>query len=408
MADLLDVLRQLAQGGSPGDLQGEASDEEDDEGEEDEERGSSSGGRLSVGERLQSCVVAFRIVRSNLDALNVDLRAFYVQLYVLLLEAPVDFESEGVLAEALQVMLWEGRHTDLQRCAAFIKRLAAAALHWDAGRGMAALVVIRQLLQRHAKCRNLLENEPGGGAAAGFVGSDGSFRPEESNPEASGSLSSVLWELPLLATHYQPALSSLASLIANLVDSNPSSAPAHLQSSMTPVAALVAYSNSQGTFRPAVPQPSRKKGRGGDGAGRRGNGPLPSVAMTPNFLSLLEGAYGVGVQNGSDMLGQMSRNGHENGVEHLLDSKVVGRIERQEGDEEGSREFDELFREYFREVRAFADNKRLRKELRRTKRLSLLMETELSKRRKKPEEKGKGKRKDKVGGKGLKGLRRVK
>lgn len=41
---------------------------------------------LSVSERLQCCIVAFRVMRSNLDALNVDLHDFFVQLYNLLLE----------------------------------------------------------------------------------------------------------------------------------------------------------------------------------------------------------------------------------------------------------------------------------------------------------------------------------
>ena len=92
---------------------------------------------MSVEERLRCCIVAFRIVRSNLDALTVDLREFYTQLYRLLLEAPLASSGEEALAEALQVMLAEGRHTDLQRCAAFIRRLTAAALQMDTARAMA-------------------------------------------------------------------------------------------------------------------------------------------------------------------------------------------------------------------------------------------------------------------------------
>lgn len=41
---------------------------------------------LTVSERLQCCIVAFKIMKSNLDALNVDLQDFFVQLYNLLLE----------------------------------------------------------------------------------------------------------------------------------------------------------------------------------------------------------------------------------------------------------------------------------------------------------------------------------
>lgn len=41
---------------------------------------------LTVGERLQCCMIAFKIIRSNLDALTIDLRDFYVQLYNLVFE----------------------------------------------------------------------------------------------------------------------------------------------------------------------------------------------------------------------------------------------------------------------------------------------------------------------------------
>lgn len=65
MADLMNYLRKLAGGG-----------------------GSSENGshRLTVSERLQCCIVAFKVMRNNLDALNVDLQEFFVQLYGLILE----------------------------------------------------------------------------------------------------------------------------------------------------------------------------------------------------------------------------------------------------------------------------------------------------------------------------------
>lgn len=41
---------------------------------------------LNVSERLQCCIIAFRVMKNNLDALNVDLQDFFVQLYNLLFE----------------------------------------------------------------------------------------------------------------------------------------------------------------------------------------------------------------------------------------------------------------------------------------------------------------------------------
>lgn len=66
MGDLLECLKKLA-------------------GYSDHNDGSMQN-HLSVSERLQCCIVAFMVMRNNLDALNVDLQDFFVQLYNLLLE----------------------------------------------------------------------------------------------------------------------------------------------------------------------------------------------------------------------------------------------------------------------------------------------------------------------------------
>lgn len=42
--------------------------------------------QLTVSERLQCCIVAFKVMKINLEALNVDLQDFFVQLYGLILE----------------------------------------------------------------------------------------------------------------------------------------------------------------------------------------------------------------------------------------------------------------------------------------------------------------------------------
>lgn len=41
---------------------------------------------LTVSERLRCCIIAFRFMKNNLDALNVDLQNFFVQLYNIILE----------------------------------------------------------------------------------------------------------------------------------------------------------------------------------------------------------------------------------------------------------------------------------------------------------------------------------
>lgn len=69
MADLMNYLRKLAGGGS--DSNGSLEN---------------SSKPLTVSERLQCCIVAFKVMKSNLDALNIDLQDFFAQLYSLILE----------------------------------------------------------------------------------------------------------------------------------------------------------------------------------------------------------------------------------------------------------------------------------------------------------------------------------
>lgn len=66
MGDLMNCLRKLACGSSNSD--------------------GSSHKLLTVSERLQCCIIASKVMRNNLDALNVDLHEFFIQLYNLIIE----------------------------------------------------------------------------------------------------------------------------------------------------------------------------------------------------------------------------------------------------------------------------------------------------------------------------------
>lgn len=82
MGDLLEVLRRLALGGAALLLDDTPDPEAPPEVDDDVS--------LTPDEQLQCCVAAFRIVKGALDALNVDLRDFYVRLYQLLPEVPFE------------------------------------------------------------------------------------------------------------------------------------------------------------------------------------------------------------------------------------------------------------------------------------------------------------------------------
>nr|GMC52534.1 nucleolar complex protein 3 homolog [Ipomoea batatas] len=240
MSDLLKYLRKLAGGVVDGN--GSAGN---------------SSTHLTVTERLQCCIVAFRVMRNNLDALNVDLQHFFVQLYNLIIEYRPGRDQGEILAEALKIMLCDDRQHDMQRAAAFIKRLATFSLCFGSAESMAALVTLKHLLQKNVKCRNLLENDAGGGSVSGAIAK---YHPYASDPNLSGALASVLWELNLLSKHYHPAVSTMASGISMMSVANNQV----LHSKTSPQQAFMELSLEKESFIPEIdskrPTIKRKKG----------------------------------------------------------------------------------------------------------------------------------------------------
>nr|XP_007132186.1 hypothetical protein PHAVU_011G073300g [Phaseolus vulgaris]ESW04180.1 hypothetical protein PHAVU_011G073300g [Phaseolus vulgaris] len=145
---------------------------------------------LTVSERLQCCIVAFRVMRNNLHALNVDLQDFFMHLYNLVLEY-----RPGSLCSLVIISL----NITLTRCMPKLQYIT--------------LVTVKHLLQKNVKCRNLLENDIGGGSVSGTIPK---YLPYSTDPILSGALTSVLWELNLLSSHYHPAISTLASGISTM------------------------------------------------------------------------------------------------------------------------------------------------------------------------------------------------
>lgn len=88
------------------------------------------------------------------------------------------------------------------------------------------------------------------------------YQPYAADPNLSGALASVLWELDLLSKHYQPAISTLASSISSMTT-------AHNQvllSNVSPQQAFLDLSLERETFTPPSHSMKlnnkRKKGSG--------------------------------------------------------------------------------------------------------------------------------------------------
>ncbi|GER33872.1 nucleolar complex-associated protein [Striga asiatica] len=265
MADLMHCLRKLAGGGRKSANSSEESC------------------HLTVTERLRCCIVAFKVMRNNLDALNVDLQEFFVQFYNLILEYRPGRDQGEVLAEALKIMLCDDRQHDMQRAAAFIKRLASFSLCFGSAESMAALVTVKHLLLKNVKCRNLLENDAGGGSVAGAIASvtvpvgppvsgitdntgryDTKYQPHAVDPNRSGALASVLWELNLLTKHYHPSVSTIASSISTMNTTNNQVYHTHI----SPQQAYMDLSRESKSFDPPgdVKKTSVKKRKGNNKA----------------------------------------------------------------------------------------------------------------------------------------------
>ncbi|KAL6567629.1 hypothetical protein OROGR_001297 [Orobanche gracilis] len=295
MADLMNSLRKLAGSGRV---------LEDD---------SENPCQLTVSERLHCCIVAFKVMKNNLDALNVDLHDFFVQFYNLILEYRPGRDQGEVLAEALKIMLCDDRQHDMQKAAAFIKRLSSFSLCFGSAESMAALVTVKHLLMKNVKCRNLLENDAGGGSVAGSVAiphntwdSTGTevvkssnimcidayvsyfwitssviligfhssldaddlqlnyqkYHPHAVDPNQSGALASVLWDLNLLTKHYHPAVSSIASSISTMATSSNQVHHSHV----SPQQAYMELSQENKSFAVSndVRRASSKKRKGND------------------------------------------------------------------------------------------------------------------------------------------------
>ena len=107
-------------------------------------------------------------------------------------------------------MLCDARSIDMARLAAFVKRLANAALHAGAGEATGLVAAARHLMSRYVTLRAALDND---GAIPGV------YKPDALDPAECGAQSTMLWEMALLPHHWHPAVRVYA----------PSSTPSSLQ-----------------------------------------------------------------------------------------------------------------------------------------------------------------------------------
>ncbi|TPX66830.1 hypothetical protein SpCBS45565_g04211 [Spizellomyces sp. 'palustris'] len=189
------------------------------------------------------CVIAaFQLLSGQGEALNLDLKDFYNSMYTQLMRLPMNPEAALAVAgtqamaerraqqaksskivhienksgseielalHGFELLFYKKRQVPAERVAAFVKRLAIAALHLPANAVLACLAIIRSLIIRFPRLESLLDAE-------GRLGT-GIYQPMLDDPELSNPFATNLWEMTLFTQHYHPTVSSLAKHVASTI-----------------------------------------------------------------------------------------------------------------------------------------------------------------------------------------------
>ncbi|GIL93115.1 hypothetical protein Vretifemale_20565 [Volvox reticuliferus] len=207
----------------------------------------------------------------------------------------------ALLSRVLEALLCEPKMADMQRTAAFVKRMAGVALMAGPGEAMALWATIARLLRRYPKLANLLEYEGEAPTVGGRT-----YDPYCADPSESGALATTLWEVCFASgspePHYHPHLAQAAGSLMALRPGAASAAAAtggggggavHLAGPLGMPATITelaeAYDASGGLMRPPPPPPrATAGGRKGKGGRRGGFGTAAALAPSPKFLEAIE------------------------------------------------------------------------------------------------------------------------
>ncbi|KAK9813219.1 hypothetical protein WJX72_010918 [[Myrmecia] bisecta] len=266
-----------------------------------------AGSALPLSARLQVLLTAADILKGQGEALTVDRRELYTQLYAALLYAPISplladeqlhwddpkavsaaapvqraqqaqqaprqaqqqggkpsagASSSGDMGTqltraAFQMLCEQGRAVDPAQLAAFIKRLGCSALQLGSGEAMGMLGVLDRLLRRNQKLRSLLEHEAGAPAWASAAVAALGLADEKVLAGAP------VWELSLLTRHYHPHVAQAAASVVAMPIQGGGSVSGVLAARDGPGGLASAYSTAMGGFRPAPAVPRKRLGSQG-------------------------------------------------------------------------------------------------------------------------------------------------
>ncbi|KAG0228530.1 hypothetical protein BGW41_003390 [Actinomortierella wolfii] len=205
--------------------------------------------------QLLCIVCAFQLMQGQGEALNMDLKAFYVEFYTILQSVAMSTDLEGNIFEAaeqsakdkeeqerLEKLRRKGRrHDDGKgdqtlvvlaterelilkgfelmffsnkgkippiRAASFLKRLAIASLQVPNKSAKEFLMVMKRLIQRQPQVDQLLTGTDEDRAGNGV------YLPYLNDPELCNPMASSLWEFELMKSHFDPKVRAMAKQVS--------------------------------------------------------------------------------------------------------------------------------------------------------------------------------------------------
>lgn len=267
---------------------------------------------LEFLESLHVLLTSCEVLKGRGEALNVDASSLYECMYRVSAEAPLQSGAEigllpgeshatsvmeqnmleELLASIMQKGIYEApRALDLQKAAAFTKRLSTIALHLPQGCTAACLATIRRILYRYSKVRCMLDSE-----ATGIAGR---YDWECDVPDQCGALGSTLWELSLIGIHYNPQIQKTARQIMQM-DHLQSASLSNSTALASPVEACKQFSTSRGGFHPPILLPQESESRKlkahtfSTGSTLLGSPLDPCLGIEEKFTRAFEGAIAYG------------------------------------------------------------------------------------------------------------------
>ncbi|GBC01545.1 hypothetical protein RclHR1_04220013 [Rhizophagus clarus] len=184
--------------------------------------------QINTRRSLLCIITAFQLLSGQGEALNIDLKDFYTQLYTILLPLALNphIEQDGhckklkdeiniathvateqeLLMKGFDFMFFKRRQIPIDRSAAFLKRLSIACMNWPSKTVLICLSKMEKMIQNQSRLDALLT--PDDKAANGI------YRPELNDPELCNPFATSLWELDLLQRHYDPKVRTAAVQLA--------------------------------------------------------------------------------------------------------------------------------------------------------------------------------------------------